>query len=464
MASARLLAINPVDRKTRELKLANAEITVGSERGNAFLLRDQSVSRRHAVIRLHGPSYQIRDLKSTNGTFVNERRVDGVALLKDGDHVRFGAVIFVFLNALALGNPKKRRFSIVAMIELTLIVFATGFGLTEYWLNRRLAGQGNGETAFHNSATLIATPNIRPAATVGAPPQVNAIPAESSRMVTTSPARVAGRSDWLDRMNYFRAMAGLPSVKEDSEISVSDGKHARYVMLNYGSTIHNGGAIPGGEDLEEAPNKSGYSEDGAAVALNSEDSYGCGQFSGASQIDNFMASAFHRLAILSPDLDHAGLGSYADTDCWVATIRLPVPLSNPKVFDQPIKFPPDGATVPLKAIPGEWPDPLSSCPGYGERAGLPITLQLGRRIHGQLSAHSLRENGGLIAQCAFDNAMYVNPDHYAQEYARKVLRDLGAIVLIPGEPLKTNTSYAVSITARGQAYTWSFKTAPQEER
>ena len=159
--------------------------------------------------------------------------------------------------------------------------------------------------------------------------------------------------DWLERINYYRAMAKLSSVKEDPETSASNAKHARYVMLNYGDTIRNGGAILGGDDLEEAADKPGYSTDGAAVARNSQDSYGCGQFSAANQIDNFMASPFHRLAILSPDLDRAGLGSYVDSNCWVATIRLFVPLSNPKVFDQPIEFPPDGATVPLGAIPGE---------------------------------------------------------------------------------------------------------------
>ena len=191
MAGARLLAINAVDRKTRELKLASAEITVGSEKGNALLLRDQSVSRRHAVIRFRGPRYQVRDLKSTNGTFVNEQRVNDVASLKDGDHVRFGAVAFVFLDARAVRDPKK-RLGIVRMMEVALIIFAAGFGLTEYWLNRRLAGQGSKEVALHDPATAIATPNAGRPSTAGAAARVSAIAAESPRAAAPPPARMAG--------------------------------------------------------------------------------------------------------------------------------------------------------------------------------------------------------------------------------------------------------------------------------
>ena len=52
-------------------------------------LNDPSVSRTHAIIETEGGAPTVRDLGSTNGTFVNGRRVESEAL-RDGDEVRFG--------------------------------------------------------------------------------------------------------------------------------------------------------------------------------------------------------------------------------------------------------------------------------------------------------------------------------------------------------------------------------------
>jgi uncharacterized protein YkwD len=472
MARPRLVAINPPGRKTRELRLAKAEITIGSEKGNTLRLRDQSVSRRHAVIRYRDGRYVLRDLQSTNGTFVNEQRVRVQILLKDGDHVRFGGVRFVFLDPRPAAARMKRRLTVLRAVELALLLFGAGFGLAEYTLNRELASEEIRKIFRRDAATPLSTLKaqfvptaavVRTAKTAAASRGVRAIAVESPRVAATPRAPRPVEADWLARINYYRAMAKLPPVKEDRALTKSDAKHARYVILNYGEAIREGGGLAGGE-LEEQAGRPGYSEDGAAIARNSEDAYGCGPFSAADEIDRLMASPFHRLAILSPGLDSAGFGSYAEGGCWTATIRLPVPLSNPQIFDQPIEFPPDGTTVSLGWMPGEWPEPLVSCPGYSEPAGLPITLQLGRRIHGQLSAHSLSDNGRPVKHCAFDNAIYTHPNASAQEYARRVLRDSGAVALIPQEPLKDGATYTVSITARGQTYTWSFKTATSGER
>jgi hypothetical protein len=59
-----------------------------SEEGEIVLL-DPSVSRVHAVVELGGGGAVVRDLGSTNGTYLNGRRVDAQALA-DGDELRFG--------------------------------------------------------------------------------------------------------------------------------------------------------------------------------------------------------------------------------------------------------------------------------------------------------------------------------------------------------------------------------------
>jgi two-component system cell cycle response regulator len=68
---------------------------IGREEGVAVLLRDDSVSARHARIS-HGPEGTwIEDLGSRNGTFVNDQRVVTPRPLLDGDHVRFGSATLV---------------------------------------------------------------------------------------------------------------------------------------------------------------------------------------------------------------------------------------------------------------------------------------------------------------------------------------------------------------------------------
>ncbi|HEY0867434.1 MAG TPA: FHA domain-containing protein [Fimbriimonas sp.] len=78
-----------------ELPLEEGELTVGREAGTGLSLPDEStVSRRHATLTRSGSQVVLRDLGSTNGTYVNGVRLQGEATLKPGDTVQFGAVRF----------------------------------------------------------------------------------------------------------------------------------------------------------------------------------------------------------------------------------------------------------------------------------------------------------------------------------------------------------------------------------
>jgi len=65
-------------------------VMVGRDRTCSIVLSHPAVSRRHARMTLSGASWVLEDLKSANGTYVNNARVDKVNL-KAGDVVRFGA-------------------------------------------------------------------------------------------------------------------------------------------------------------------------------------------------------------------------------------------------------------------------------------------------------------------------------------------------------------------------------------
>ncbi len=65
-------------------------IMVGRDRSCSVVLAHPAVSRRHAKITLSGTTCLLEDLKSANGTYVNNTRVER-ATIKPGDVVRFGA-------------------------------------------------------------------------------------------------------------------------------------------------------------------------------------------------------------------------------------------------------------------------------------------------------------------------------------------------------------------------------------
>jgi diguanylate cyclase (GGDEF)-like protein len=76
--------------------LTAAGVVVGRGDDSAIQIQDHSVSRRHARIMPAADGYQVTDLQSTNGTFVNDKPVTK-ATLHDGDYLRVGNCIFRFL-------------------------------------------------------------------------------------------------------------------------------------------------------------------------------------------------------------------------------------------------------------------------------------------------------------------------------------------------------------------------------
>jgi len=79
----------------RQHQLKEGETTLGREEGNDIILDDDASSRQHAKVRLEEGTFVIRDLATTNGTFVNDEQIVDQPL-KDGDLVRIGETVFTF--------------------------------------------------------------------------------------------------------------------------------------------------------------------------------------------------------------------------------------------------------------------------------------------------------------------------------------------------------------------------------
>lgn len=68
---------------------------VGREPINDVVLADPEVSRRHARLVFRNGTYHIEDLSSTNGTYINGRRITSLTPLAHGDVIDFGETIRV---------------------------------------------------------------------------------------------------------------------------------------------------------------------------------------------------------------------------------------------------------------------------------------------------------------------------------------------------------------------------------
>jgi pSer/pThr/pTyr-binding forkhead associated (FHA) protein len=72
-------------------------LTVGRSHECALTLNDPKVSRRHATLSSDGTGLALRDDKSLNGTWLNDRRIAAPSALAVGDRVRIGSSEFVVL-------------------------------------------------------------------------------------------------------------------------------------------------------------------------------------------------------------------------------------------------------------------------------------------------------------------------------------------------------------------------------
>lgn len=73
-------------------ELTVEKTTIGRVDDNTFPIPEGSVSSHHAEILLRGTDIVVRDLNSTNGTFINGNQITGEAPLKPGQILRLGTI------------------------------------------------------------------------------------------------------------------------------------------------------------------------------------------------------------------------------------------------------------------------------------------------------------------------------------------------------------------------------------
>lgn len=92
---ARLVALDRIDPVPAEYSLMKDEISIGRGEENDVVIPHASVSRQHARLMRRDGGFELMDLNSTNGSYVDDRQVHGSAFLSAGTQLRLGDIRFV---------------------------------------------------------------------------------------------------------------------------------------------------------------------------------------------------------------------------------------------------------------------------------------------------------------------------------------------------------------------------------
>jgi hypothetical protein len=118
------------------------------------------VSGRHAEIRRASTGYLVRDLNSTNGTYVNGQRIEGEQALRPGDEVRFGAARFAMVaGSRAPSAIAKALGSVFGLVMIAGLGFLS-FQFVHNWENLEKLGPTSApQSAASSSIATNATSN-----------------------------------------------------------------------------------------------------------------------------------------------------------------------------------------------------------------------------------------------------------------------------------------------------------------
>jgi hypothetical protein len=89
-----MVALNG-QHKGEDFRLRSGKNVIGTAADCDIVLTDKKISRKHATIRFEGGEFQIADLDSSNGCFVNDEKIQKHDLI-DNDMIKLGDIEFEF--------------------------------------------------------------------------------------------------------------------------------------------------------------------------------------------------------------------------------------------------------------------------------------------------------------------------------------------------------------------------------
>jgi len=103
------LRVRSGSHEGKDINVSSEKFLIGRSESCQLRPKSESVSRKHCIIVLKDNKVLIQDLKSRNGTFVNEKRLpsDKAKVLKAGDQLRIGKLSFELVIEHGLQAAKK---------------------------------------------------------------------------------------------------------------------------------------------------------------------------------------------------------------------------------------------------------------------------------------------------------------------------------------------------------------------
>ena len=89
---------NSKDLKDGSIIPIRSDLTIGRKDENSIVLCDQHVSGNHAKIIVRNDTLFIEDLNSTNGTYLNGKKISGKMKLTNKDELKVGTSVFKILR------------------------------------------------------------------------------------------------------------------------------------------------------------------------------------------------------------------------------------------------------------------------------------------------------------------------------------------------------------------------------
>ncbi len=101
------LIVQRQEAPDQEIRWEQPVLTIGRDPGNDLVIDHKLASRRHARFEQDQSGFYIRDLDSTNGTYLNGERISGAQLLRNNDEVWVADTVVVFRDpeATMKGTP-----------------------------------------------------------------------------------------------------------------------------------------------------------------------------------------------------------------------------------------------------------------------------------------------------------------------------------------------------------------------
>ncbi len=251
----------------RRESFAKAEITVGRVQGNELMLPKGNVSKKHARLLFRDGRFIVNDLNSTNGTYVNRRRISQATIVREGDRIYIGD----FVLRIEVADGAMVESSSSARVERptddSVASSRPGDPVSHYPLERDPDESGS----YPEVPVAPRVPSLpQPSASVSSPAAAPSSPSVQDMVSTLGsqePSRSAERTGPIDVLSeearlHRQAVAALVGrIVAESDLAPLGGgqpptksleRNVESALQDYSAVMQRDAAIPAGVDVARA--------------------------------------------------------------------------------------------------------------------------------------------------------------------------------------------------------------------